>query len=207
MMLTLCAAGGVGRRIVGRGACRAAPCCGSICCWASGPSGWALGSPARQALLPQLVPAELFSNAVAWNSSVFYIASVTGPAVGGVVVAMSDNLAPAFALVLVCRVIAVAAIALDSPSAAEPCGTVDLLGKRGGRHPLRLEHQAHPGHDHARPVRRAAGRSDLSAAGLCRQNPARRRVGAWAFSSRPTPSAPSAWPCCWPTCRPCDARA
>ena len=77
-----------------------------------GAVGWALGNPARQALLPQLVPAELFSNAVAWNSSVFYIASVTGPVVGGIVVAMSSNLAPAFALVLVCRVIAVAAIAL-----------------------------------------------------------------------------------------------
>ena len=25
---------------------------------------------------------------------------------------------------------------------------------------------------------------------------------AWAFSSRPTPWARSAWPCCWPTCRP-----
>ena len=49
---------------------------------------------------------------------------------------------------------------------AESFGTVDLLGERGGRHPLRLAHQAHPGHDHARPVRRAAGRSDLPAADL-----------------------------------------
>ena len=77
-----------------------------------GAVGWALGNPARQALLPQLVPAELFANSVAWNSSVFYIASVTGPVVGGIVVATSSNLAPAFALVLLCRVIALAAIAL-----------------------------------------------------------------------------------------------
>jgi MFS family permease len=78
----------------------------------TGAVGWALGTPARQALLPQLVPAEQFSNAVAWNISVFQIASVTGPAIGGIVVAMSDSMAPAFAMVLVCRVIAVAAIVL-----------------------------------------------------------------------------------------------
>ena len=56
-----------------------------------GAVGRALGSPARQALLPQLVPSELFSNAVTWNSSMFYIASVTGPAIGGRIMAMSDN--------------------------------------------------------------------------------------------------------------------
>ncbi len=49
-----------------------------------GAVGQALGSPSRAALLPQLVPAEMFSNAVAWNSSVFYVASVTGPVIGGV---------------------------------------------------------------------------------------------------------------------------
>ena len=48
-----------------------------------GAVGWALGNPSRQALLPHLVPSELFSNAVAWNSSVFYVASVTGPIAGG----------------------------------------------------------------------------------------------------------------------------
>ena len=81
-----------------------------------GTIGWALGGPARQAMLPQLVPSELFSIGVAWNSSVFYTASVTGPVVGGFLMAAFENLgpitstAPAFALVLVCRIIAIAAI-------------------------------------------------------------------------------------------------
>jgi len=82
-----------------------------------GAVGWALGNPARQALLPQLVPAEIFSNAVAWNSSVFYIASVTGPIAGGLLVAASqkltmsvESLAPAFALVVLCRIVAIAAL-------------------------------------------------------------------------------------------------
>jgi MFS family permease len=79
-----------------------------------GAVGQALGSPSRAALLPQLVPSELFSNAVMWNSSVFYTASVTGPAIGGMILAMSgnENLAPAFAVVLACRLLAVAAITL-----------------------------------------------------------------------------------------------
>jgi MFS family permease len=42
--------------------------------------------PARSALLPQLVPKELFSNAVTWNSSSFEISTVVGPAIGGWIV-------------------------------------------------------------------------------------------------------------------------
>ena len=75
-----------------------------------GAVGWALGNPSRQAMLPNLIPTEMFSTGVAWNSSVFYIASVTGPIVGGVLVAMFDSMAPAFALVLLCRIAAIAAI-------------------------------------------------------------------------------------------------
>ena len=39
-----------------------------------GATGLALGGPSRAALLPQLVPSQDFSNAVAWNSTVFQIA-------------------------------------------------------------------------------------------------------------------------------------
>ena len=75
-----------------------------------GAVGWALGSPSRQAMLPGLVPPELFSNAVAWNSSVFYFASVTGPMVGGLmlgIVRTRMGLAcwPS-SLVLLCRLVA-----------------------------------------------------------------------------------------------------
>lgn len=40
--------------------------------------------PASRALLPQLVPEEHFPNAVAWNASSFQIATIAGPAVGGI---------------------------------------------------------------------------------------------------------------------------
>jgi len=39
--------------------------------------------PARQALGAELVPRELFPNAVAWRSSIWQIAAVVGPALGG----------------------------------------------------------------------------------------------------------------------------
>ena len=44
----------------------------------------AFGLPAQQALLPLLVPREDFGNAVAWNSSVNQTATISGPAIGGV---------------------------------------------------------------------------------------------------------------------------
>ena len=44
--------------------------------------GWA----ARSSYFPQLVPRDVFANAVTWNSSVFQIGSVIGPALGGLLI-------------------------------------------------------------------------------------------------------------------------
>jgi len=76
-----------------------------------GAIGQALGSPSRAALLPQIVGPEVFTDAVTWNSSVFQIASMIGPAVGGLIVGDALNTPAAFALVAVCRVLSLAAIA------------------------------------------------------------------------------------------------
>jgi MFS family permease len=43
--------------------------------------------PARSSLLPQVVPLELLPNAVAWNTTGWQIASISGPALGGLLVA------------------------------------------------------------------------------------------------------------------------
>lgn len=48
----------------------------------------ALSDPAKQALLPQLVPEKDFPNAMTWNSTVFQIASMLGPALGGFLIAV-----------------------------------------------------------------------------------------------------------------------
>lgn len=52
-----------------------------------------LGRPARVALVPQLVPAKVFPNAVTWNMSLMQIGSVFGPAIGGFIIAVSLPLA------------------------------------------------------------------------------------------------------------------
>ena len=46
-------------------------------------TGRAFYGPSASALLPRLVPLEDFPNAVAWSSTVFQVAMVSGPALGG----------------------------------------------------------------------------------------------------------------------------
>ena len=46
-------------------------------------SGRAFSGPASSALLPHLVPTEHFVNAITWGATVFQIANIAGPAVGG----------------------------------------------------------------------------------------------------------------------------
>jgi len=72
--------------------------------------GWAIGNPSRQAMLPSLIPTELFSRGVAWNSTVFYVAIVTGPVVGGYMLLGTRTLGLAFILVLLCRILAILAL-------------------------------------------------------------------------------------------------
>lgn len=50
-------------------------------------SGIARGflSPAVFSFMPQLIPRELYQNAITWNSTLWEAASITGPAVGGLV--------------------------------------------------------------------------------------------------------------------------
>ncbi len=45
----------------------------------------AFSGPASQSFMPQLVPAKHFPNAVAWSSSIFMVATIVGPSLGGVI--------------------------------------------------------------------------------------------------------------------------
>ena len=51
--------------------------------------GQTLGAPSRSALLPWIVPPEQFASAVTWNSTVFQISTMVGPAVGGLLLSIS----------------------------------------------------------------------------------------------------------------------
>lgn len=46
----------------------------------------AFQGPARSSLMPQLVPKQIFTNAVSWAVSGFELASLTGPALGGLLI-------------------------------------------------------------------------------------------------------------------------
>lgn len=49
--------------------------------------------PASQSLVVNLVPTAVFPNAVAWNSSAWQIASITGPVAGGLLYGLGANIA------------------------------------------------------------------------------------------------------------------
>jgi len=72
----------------------------------------AFSGPASQSLMPQLVPAEHFPNAVAWNSAIFQAATILGPAVGGVVYGWSGKAQTVYASSTVMYLGAATAVAL-----------------------------------------------------------------------------------------------
>jgi MFS family permease len=92
----------------------------------------AFGMPARWALLPQVVPANTLANAVTWNSTGWQIASTAGPALGGLVLAVSGWYVGAYLLaallVLACATL-VAFIRSPRPTARlrEPISLASLL--------------------------------------------------------------------------------
>jgi MFS family permease len=58
----------------------------------------AFSAPARWSLLPQVVPNVSLTNAVTWNSTGWQLASATGPALGGTVIALTGRAAEAYLL-------------------------------------------------------------------------------------------------------------
>ncbi|MDT8389555.1 MAG: MFS transporter [Lentisphaeria bacterium] len=58
-----------------------------------------LTGPARTALMTQLVPRELFENAMKWRTTLFHLSAVVGPAIGGVIITMSIPAAYLFSAV------------------------------------------------------------------------------------------------------------
>lgn len=51
----------------------------------------AFNNPAEGALTPQTVPKEYYYNATAWSSSVWQVSSILGPAVGGLILAITQS--------------------------------------------------------------------------------------------------------------------
>jgi MFS family permease len=77
----------------------------------------AFQQPAKQSLLPHLVPIEHFASAVTWNTTAFHLSTVVGPAVGGLLIEGSDLPALVYVLDVVATLSFVGALLfVDTPS-------------------------------------------------------------------------------------------
>jgi MFS family permease len=70
----------------------------------------AFNSPAGRALLPLLVPTEVFPNAVAWNATIFQGSTILGPALGGLLYAVFGGPAGVYAISVVGCILATIAL-------------------------------------------------------------------------------------------------
>ncbi len=89
----------------------------------------ALGTPARAALIPLLVSQRQFSRAVAWNSSIFQLGTMIGPAVGGILLGRTNNYALVLGLVGIVRILAVMGFLLMRPRKQEFVPAHEAAGK------------------------------------------------------------------------------
>jgi len=92
-----------------------------------GAIGYALGGASRSSILPQIVGAEIFSNAITWNTSIFHIAAMTGPAVGGLVMGWEKTAVAAFVSVMFLRMFSLVGVAfVKNRPQSEPMGAISL---------------------------------------------------------------------------------
>lgn len=72
----------------------------------------AFQQPAKTSLVPNIVPAEEFSNAVTWNTTGFHLACILGPAAGGAFLAWHDQPSLVYLLDFACAMVFVGAISV-----------------------------------------------------------------------------------------------
>ena len=101
---------------------------------AIGASVSAFDLPARQALVPTLVPREHLPNAIALNSIMFQLASVAGPSLGGLLIA-AEGVASAYIVNALSFVFVIAALLMMRP---EPLATVPAAGETNAKADLSL---------------------------------------------------------------------
>jgi MFS family permease len=87
--------------------------------------------PASSAFMPQLVPRELFPRAVTWNSGLFHLSSVLGPALGGAVIALTRSATPVYIAeacgALICATMVFLLRAQHTPLQKEPMTIAGLI--------------------------------------------------------------------------------
>jgi MFS family permease len=91
----------------------------------------AFNAPVSRALLPQLVPEEIFTNAVAWASSMFQVAAILGPALGGIIYAAFRGPSAVYAVAMAMTIVALISTlkikTQERPRAREPVNSATVL--------------------------------------------------------------------------------
>jgi MFS family permease len=86
-----------------------------------------LSGPVSRALLPQTVPIEHFTNAVAWHSTIYQGATILGPAIGGVIYAAYHGAELVYAAALGLSIVAfVVTLRMRTRSEARPAEAATL---------------------------------------------------------------------------------
>ena len=79
-----------------------------------------LNRPARDSVLPRIVPAELLAKATSWNASLYQIAAVLGPAVAGGLIALTHSATTVYALNALCGVASLLCVLAMRPLPEDP---------------------------------------------------------------------------------------
>jgi MFS family permease len=83
--------------------------------------------PASRALLPQLVPADYFSKAVAWNASLFQAATILGPSIGGILYALVGGPSVVYGTATAaCAIALIASLRIRTTTPARPVEEMSL---------------------------------------------------------------------------------
>jgi MFS family permease len=89
--------------------------------------------PALGALLPTIIPKEIWANAATWNSSLFELTGLVGPALAGILIAASGGATAVFLTAAACSATGLVMFSLLSPAQTmEPPKATTLFDVMGG---------------------------------------------------------------------------
>ncbi|MFO0889362.1 MAG: MFS transporter [Isosphaeraceae bacterium] len=93
--------------------------------------GQALNRPARWAILPQLIDRDHLLSAVTWNTSSWQVSAMAGPALGGLVIAVTRGATACYVFNAVCSAVVIVLVASLRPRAtkrdSQPVSVQSLL--------------------------------------------------------------------------------
>ena len=94
----------------------------------------AFNNPAESALTPLVVPQEHFFNATTWNSSVWQLSAILGPAIGGLIIGLTERAAFVYVTNALAGAVLVSALLMikSRPAAYDSAGEKPLEAIRTG---------------------------------------------------------------------------